>query len=414
MRDVFVIGVGTTKFTRHPDRTVVDLTSDSLDAALRDADVDKESIQTAWFGNFAWGVFSGQHSIRGQVALRQLGLGGIPIINVESACATGSVAFHGAWKDVASGYVDVSLCVGTEKLYSDNKAKSFEAIMSGTDVANTSKMLSEYGRVAPDLIPLEYRKQTTGDGSKSDIMDVYAGWCRSHMSKYGMTQRQLAAVASKNHYHGTLNPNAQYQVDMTIEEVLKDKIIAWPLTRSMCSPVADGSACAILCSKEFLSKVGNPKPVKVLATVLGTATNRAVDADTDDVVYRIAKLAYEKASLGPEDLDVVEVHDAAAFGEILNTEALGLCKPGDGGLLAESGATRLGGKCPVNVSGGLESKGHPIAATGLGQIHELVTQVRGQAGKRQVEGARIAMSENGGGILGFEAASVVMTILGAM
>ncbi len=413
MRDVYIIGVGITRFGRHQDRSIISLTSESLESALEDAGVKKQQIQSVWFGNFSWGVFSGQHSIRGQVALRPLGISGVPIINVENACATGSTAFHGAWKDVALGVADISMCIGSEKLYIDDKAKSFEAIMAGTDVTNAGKMLKIFGETAIEIIPKEYSLERGLDSSKekSGIMDVYAGWSRLHMQKYGMTQKQLAAVSSKNHYHGTLNPNAQYRKEMTIEEILNDKMISWPITRSMCSPIADGSACAILCSKEYLHKAQNVRPIKVLASVMGSGTDRNIEDDIKDVTYRVASCAYEKASVGPRDLDVLEVHDATAFGEIMATEALGICEPGEGGSLAESGATMLGGRIPVNVSGGLESKGHPIGATGLGQIHELVTQLRGQAGKRQVKGARIGLAENGGGVLGFEPAVVCIHIL---
>jgi len=413
MREVFVIGVGSTKMGRYLERSISSLTGESLEQALQDSGITKKNIQSAWFSNFSWGIFTGQNSIRGQVALRPLGIDTIPIINVENACASGSTAFHGAWKDVASGLFDVSLAIGTEKLYSEDKAKSFQAIMSGVDVDQVGAQLDAFQKVAKEIIPPEYSlsKGPAGGSEKSSFMDVYGGLARAHMRKYGTTQRQLAIISSKNHHHGALNPYAQYQKEMTVEDVLRDKMISWPLTRSMCAPIGDGSACAILCSKGFLNKASSARPIKVLASILGSGTNRPLEADTDDIACYLSRKAYETASVGPEDINIVEVHDASAFGELQMTEAIGLCRFGEGGLFAESGATTLGGKIPVNVSGGLESRGHPIGATGLGQIHELVIQLRGQAGERQVEGAKIALAENGGGAVGFEAAAMCIHIL---
>jgi len=234
---------------------------------------------------------------------------------------------------------------------------------------------------------------------------------RLHMQKYGTTQRQLAAISSKNHYHGSLNPNAQYRKKMTVEEVLADKLISYPITRPMCSPVGDGAAAAILCSKDYLRKVQNARPVKVLASLLSSGTDRTFEEEEKEAALLLGRKAYEVAGLGPKDIDVVEVHDATAFGELQTIEALEFCRRGEGGPFAESGATRLGGRIPVNTSGGLESKGHPIGATGLSQIHELVTQLRGEAGPRQVEKARIGLAENGGGFIGTDIAAICIHIL---
>jgi len=412
MRDVYIIGVGSTRMGRHLEKSISSLTGESLQEALRDAGINKQDIQSAWFANFSWGIFSGQNSIRGQVALRPLGIDTIPIVNVENACASGSTAFHGAWKDVASGLFDASLAVGTEKLYNEDKAKSFQAIMSGVDVEQVGPQLEAFRKVANEIIPPEYslEKGPAGGSEKSSFMDVYGGFARAHMRKYGTTQRQLAVISSKNHHHGALNPYAQYQKEMTVEEVLRDKMISWPITRPMCAPIGDGSACAIICSKDFLRKAPSARPIKVLASLLGSGTNRPLEADTEDIGCRLSRRAYDIAGIGPEDISIVEVHDASAFGELQVTEAIGLCRFGEGGLLAESGATALGGKIPVNVSGGLESRGHPIGATGLGQIHELIIQLRGEAGARQVEGARVALAENGGGAIGVEAAAMCIHI----
>ena len=206
-------------------------------------------------------------------------------------------------------------------------------------------------------------------------------------------------------YLGALNPYAQYQKKMSVEEVLADKLISWPLTRAMCAPIGDGAAAAILCSEDYLHNLSKWRAIKVLASILGSGADRSIDADTEDIAYRVCRQAYEVAGLAPKDIDIAECHDATAWGEVLATEAMGLCPPGDGGRLAESGVTKLGGKIPVNVSGGLESKGHPLGATGIYQIFELVVQLRGEAGKRQVEGARTGFAENAGGAIGAETAA---------
>ncbi len=196
---------------------------------------------------------------------------------------------------------------------------------------------------------------------------------------------------------------------MTVEEVLNDKPVAYPLTRSMCAPVGDGAAAAIVCSENFLKTLKNKRPVKVLASVLGSGRDR--DLDDEDIGERMAKLAYEQASVGPEDIDIAELHDATAYGELHQCEAMGFCPLGEGGIYAESKATKLGGERPINTSGGLECRGHPIGASGLAQIYEIVQQLRGEAGKRQVEGARIGLAENGGGNIGVEEAAMCIHIL---
>jgi len=222
--------------------------------------------------------------------------------------------------------------------------------------------------------------QTQAD-VRSVFMDIYAALAKHHMKHNGTTERQIAAVAAKNHQHSTANPLSQYRTSMTTDEVLAARMISWPLTLPMCAPISDGSAAALL--------------------VLASGSDRAFDDLQQHVCHRAARQVYEQAGIEPQDVSVAEVHDATAFAEILQTENLGLCEPGQGGWLAERGDTTLGGRIPINPSGGLESKGHPIGATGLGQIYELVTQLRGDAGDRQVPGTRVGIAENGGGISGF-------------
>ena len=230
-----------------------------------------------------------------------------------------------------------------------------------------------------------------------------------HMSRFGTTQRQLAAICAKNHWHGSLNPMAQYQQDMTVADVLADKPIAYPLTRAMCAPVGDGAAAAIVCSEAYLKRLAAARPIRILASVLGSGTDR--DLDGEDIGERLAKQAYDAAAVGPQDIDLAELHDATSYGELHQTEAMGFCPLGEGGPWAESGATKLGGKQPVNTSGGLECRGHPIGASGLAQIYELGVQLRGDAGPRQVEGARLGLAENGGGNIGVEEAAMCIHIL---
>jgi acetyl-CoA acetyltransferase len=294
-----------------------------------------------------------------------------------------------------------------------DKRKMFEAFGSGVDVEENEEQFALWRGVLEGLqleIPGEDDQEGAGQ-NRSAFMDVYAGMSRWHMATYGTTQRQLAVVSSKNHFHSSLNPFAQYQKEMSVEEILAGRPVIWPLTVPMCAPVGDGSAAAILCSADFLKKIESPRPVKILASVLGSGTNRHISEENCDIGLRLSRMAYEKAGVGPRDIDLAEVHDATAFGELHQTEALGFCAAGEGGPLAESGATRLGGKIPVNTSGGLESRGHPIGASGLGQIHEIVTQLRHEAGDRQVDNCRLALAENGGGNLAYEEAAMGVHIM---
>jgi acetyl-CoA acetyltransferase len=241
-------------------------------------------------------------------------------------------------------------------------------------------------------------------------MDMYAHHCRVYMDTFGIMQEDLAVVASKNHNHSVFNPYAQYRKPMTVEEVLAARPVVYPLTVPMCAPIGDGAAASILCSKDFLKHLKECNPIKILASVLGSGKDRPEGYGPDYISVRLGKKAYEMAGVGPEDIDVLEVHDASSMGEIIQLEGLGFCKWGEAAELARAGVTSLRGKIPVNTSGGLVSKGHPLGATGIGQIFEIVTQLRGQTGKRQVEGARIGMTENGGGFVGVEESSMTIHI----
>jgi acetyl-CoA acetyltransferase len=301
-----------------------------------------------------------------------------------------------------------------EKLYNEDKVKTFRAYNAGVDVAGIQAHFAAWYKVLETLdleIPQEQDNPDGAGSSRSAFMDVYAGWCRWHMATHGTTQHQLAVIASKNHFHSSMNPYAQFQKQMSVEEILAARPVTYPLTVPMCAPVGDGGAAAIVCSADYLKKLTAPRPVKIMASVLGSGTDRPIEQEDLDIGTQLSRKAYNMAGVGPEDIDTAEVHDATSFGELHQTEALGFCPLGQGGIFAESGATRLGGKLPINTSGGLESRGHPVGASGLGQVFELVTQLRHAAGDRQVEGCRLALAENGGGNIGFEEAAMGIHIL---
>ncbi|MDY6831799.1 MAG: thiolase family protein [Thermodesulfobacteriota bacterium] len=415
MRDVYVIGVGMTPFGKHMDKNMKTLAADATNRAMEHAGITKEKLQVAVVGNAYQGLVTGQESIRGQVVLRAMGIGGIPVTNVENACCSSATALQVAWMDISLGLHDVALVLGMEKMYMDDREKRLKLFSASADVeviemlVQAMKADAERKRKEAEARG-EVKKEKDSKGG-SAFMEIYAMGARLHMDKYGLTQRQLAVVSSKNHNHSVNNPYAQYRKPFTVEEVLAAQPIAYPLTLPMCAPVGDGAAAAILCSKKMIKKLGASKPVKILSTVVGGGMDRGFD--DPDIGERVAKVAYEAAGVGPEDIDVAEFHDATAFGEVVNTEALGFCPRGEGGIFAEQGHSTLGGKLPINPSGGLESKGHPVGATGAGQIAELVWQLRGEADGRQVEGARIALAENGGGNIGIEEAAMVITILQA-
>jgi acetyl-CoA acetyltransferase len=245
----------------------------------------------------------------------------------------------------------------------------------------------------------------------SFFMDVYAAVAQLHMRFYGTTQRQIAAAAAKNHCHSALNPLSQYQHAMSVDEVLGDSPISWPLTRSMCAPISDGAAAAVLYNERGRDRFGGSRAVRVEALALVSGLDRKPEDFDRHIGRRAAVQAYEQAGVGPDEIDIAEVHDACSFAEILQIENMGFCNRGEGGPTTERGETRLGGRIPVNPSGGLVSKGHPVAATGLIQLYELVTQLRGEAGPRQVDEAHLALAENGGGFWGGEEAVTTVTIL---
>ena len=285
------------------------------------------------------------------------------------------------------------------------------SFIAGTDVEVMLTMIEAIKAEAESKRrEAEARGEVKGEGrqERSAFMDFYSLAARMHMEKYGTTQEHLAIIAAKNHNHGALNPYAQYRFRMTPEEVMADDVVSYPLTRAMCAPTGDGAAACIVVSDEYLKKLGSVPAIKIRSCVLG-ATRLGWSGSKR--ARELARECYEKAGVGPEDIDMAEVHDATAFGELAQYENLGFCAEGEGGSYAASGATSLGGTRPVNPCGGLESKGHPIGATGLAMVAECFYQLRGQADARQVRGAHMAMIENGGGFVGQSEAAMVMSIL---
>ncbi|NOY70373.1 MAG: thiolase family protein [Deltaproteobacteria bacterium] len=409
MSNVYIIGLGMIRFNKYPDRGVRDMAHEVIRLALEDGGLQKEALQAAFFSNTFWGMFANQHSIRGQVVMRSMGVGGIPVANVENACAGASTALHLAYTGVRAGMYDVAIAIGSEKITDPDKMKSLSAYATCMDVDNFGEQLKMMEKAnAMFAVDIPEGQTPPGEG-RSIFMDAYAMGARWHMNKFGSTQHQLATICAKNHFHGSLNPMAQYQMDMSVDDVMADKPIAYPLTRAMCAPVGDGAAAAIVCSESYLKKLTNARPIKIRASVHGSGADRNFDGE--DIGERLVKQAYNMAGVGPSDISFAELHDATAYGELHQTEAMGFCPMGGGGPYAETGATKLGGKQPVNTSGGLECRGHPIGASGLAQIYELGLQLRAEAGKRQVEGARIGLAENGGGNIGLEEAAMCIHIL---
>ncbi|MGE5423313.1 MAG: thiolase family protein [Ignavibacteriales bacterium] len=423
MPDVYVVGSHSTRFKKWPDQSIKDLTRMTYLGALEDARIPADDIEFAYFSNCSWGVdippfedkpgTPGQMSLRGHVAFAPLVEEGlfperVPCVNVEGACASASLAFHAAWKDILSGQSQVALALGAEKLFHPGFMGTIMAMFErGTDVEQLPRLFEQFAQLAR-----ENNKDFGTGGDRSMFMDIYATMAAWHMNSFGTTQRQLAIVASKNHWHGSMNPLAQYQFEVPVEVVLADYEVSWPLTRAMCAPIGDGAASAILCSGEYLKGLPSEiqkRATKVLGSAIGSGKQKSVTEPT--VSHWTAQKAYNIAGIGPEDVDVTELHDASAFYEIYITEMLGFCPIGEGGRFAESGATRIDGSKPINPSGGLESKGHPMGATGLSQINEIITQLRGEAGARQVKNPEIGLVENGGGVVSVEEAACGVTIL---
>jgi acetyl-CoA C-acetyltransferase len=382
MRRVAVIGVGVTKFGRH-DLSSAELFAAAAVDALADAEVSPRAVQALYYGNVV-GSETEKQLHMGPQAASILGIPTVPTTRFETACASSHAAFRHALMEIAAGVSDIVLVGGAERV-----------LNVATEDATT------YFAYASDAT-WEQPLGLTFPG-------VFALIARAHMQKYGTTEEQMAAVAVKNHRHGSLNPKAQFQKEITIEMVLKSPRIADPLKLYDCCPFTDGGAAIVLASEEVARKAR--RPVWVLGSA--AASDYMLLHDKRDlarvpVTERAAAAAYRQAGVGPEDIDVVELHDCFTIAEIVATEGLGLFEPGTGGIAAEKGWTSLGGKIPVNTSGGLKAKGHPIGATGAAQIAEVVTQLRAEAGPRQVDGATTGLTHT----LGGNTATVLVSIFG--
>ncbi|HSQ69719.1 MAG TPA: thiolase family protein [Steroidobacteraceae bacterium] len=410
MSNIYVAGIAMTVFGRHTERSLENLAGEALVRALADAGCTARQLDIAYYSGMTNGLLQGQIAIPGQVIFSKIGIEGIPVHNVENACASGSSAFNLAVQSLKAGTADVALVIGAEKMNIPDKAKAFAIFEGGWDVSRAEENAATLLEMGEGVIP---PPGSESDKPFSKFMAIYAAFCRWHMKTYGTTQRQIAAVCAKNHQHSVHNPWSQFRKPFTVDEVLAAPPITYPLTLPMCAPLSDGAAAAILCNEAGLKRVGADRNrcIRVAASVVRSFTHRSLDEPEKHISRLAALQAYEMAGLGPEEMDVAEVHDASAMGEIIQVENLGFVPLGGGGPAAERGDFSLGGLLPVNPSGGLESKGHPLGATGIGQLYELVVQLRGEAGARQVEGARHAIQENGGGLVGIEEAAVAVHIL---
>ena len=368
MREVSVIGVGITPFAKYRDKSLAEIGWPAVKAAIEDAGVEKKGIEAAYCGSALGGMMSGQR------ILKQLGITGLPITNIENACSSSSSAFRQGYIAVAAGVYDVVLVMGVEKL---------TKFGGGTLPLEKEDFEVTHGLVMPAL---------------------YGMRARRYMHDFGLTEEQLAGVAVKAHKHGALNPEAQFRNEVTLGDVMNARQIAEPFTLLHCCPSGDGASAVVIASAEKARQY-TAKPVRVACSEVnsGKYMTGFRDMTTPEITVRGAKQAYEEVGIGPDDVDVAEVHDAFTIAELLYYEALGFCEKGDAAKLLEDGETSLGGRIPVNPSGGLLSKGHPIGATGTAQIAEVVRQLRGQCGDRQVEGARVGLTHcTGGGISGFD------------
>jgi acetyl-CoA acetyltransferase len=397
MDGVLIAGAGMTRFAKSP-ASLRELAAEAVTAALSDAGLRADQLQAAYVGNAVAGLVTGQEMIRGQVMLRPLGIEGIPIFNVENACASSSSALHLACVAVASGQHDAVLCLGAEKLTHEDKTVGMAAIGTAVDVE----------------LQAEVTAQATGgeSGPRSLFMDIYAGMARDYMARSGATAQDFAAVVVKNQHNGGLNPRAQYGGELRVADVLASRTIVEPLTLLMCSPISDGAAAVVLVAERAAARLGVRGP-RIRASAVRSGYRHDPGDPLGGSAAHAARAAYDEAGIGPDELSCAEVHDASAPAELIIYEQIGLAAPEEGPALLASGTTRLGGARPVNTSGGLLSKGHPIGATGVAQVCEATWQLRGEAGARQVPGARVALTQNGGGWLEEDSAAMAVHVLTA-
>jgi len=385
VKGVAIAGIGMTQFGKQVGRGVRSLALAAIEEAIADSGLASDRIDRIYFGNAISGIVSQQEMIRGQVALRHQALGKVPLFNIENACASGGSAFSLACEAVASGAVEVALVVGAEQMNHVDRSRPFNALRGSTDIEEIGE--SEPGQISANSL----------------LMDFYAAVAQSYLDGSGAELSDFARVAVKNRKNATMNPLAHLRAPQSLEDVLASRMIVAPLSLPMCSPVTDGAAAIIVCSDRVAASLDHPVvQVKASAVASGASGHPVGDA---------AAKAYSESSVGAQDFDVIELHDAAAPAELMQYHEIGLCAKGDGFKLIRDGVTDLGGATPVNTSGGLLSRGHPLGATGCAQIVELVHQLRETAGARQVEGARMALAINGGGWLDGSYALAIATVL---
>jgi len=367
MTDAYIVGVDMIKFGRFPERGVPEIGAESALLALDDCGLEIQKMEALYCGNLGQAG-----AMVGQRILQQIGQTGIPVVNCANACATGATAFREAWMAVKAGVYDLVLAVGVEQMG--------KGLLGG---GGGGKGIPKEGMLGSGTMPA-----------------VFAEAGMEHARNYGTTFEQFAKVSVKNHHHSTLNPKAMYQIETPLDVVMNAEMIAYPNTKLMCSVNVDGSAAAVIASEKKARELGlMGRAVKVSASALTSDPWQERDLVMPDVntcTRKAAQTAFEMAGLGPQDVDLVELHDCFATAEILHYENLGLCGDGEAGRMIDEGETALGGRIPVNVSGGLLSKGHPLGATGIANIYEVSTHLRGEAGKRQVEGAKVGMTSGMG------------------
>jgi acetyl-CoA acetyltransferase len=389
VREVWIRGAAMTRFGNHEDRSARDLVEEALRVALEDAEVGPHDVQAAYTANALGGLMSGQESIRGQVVLRRTGLMGVPMINVENASTSSLTALHLGWQAVASGIHDCVVVVGYEKVDRGDLARSYRAVNSFMDMTDLR-----------DIFGAE------AGADRNVFMDMNGAISRGEGGQR-FDREALALVSVKNHYHGSMNSFAQYQAQVTEEQVLDSREMPGPLTRLMCASLCDGAACLVLCAPDF--RRGRTGGAKILASVL--LSGRGDDLRQPRVTGRTVAEAFETAGVGPEDLDVAELYDPTAILELYQYEEAGLCPEGDAGRLIKDRVTWLGGRLPVNTSGGAIARGHAVGATGAAQVVELAWQLQGRCGARQVPHPRLALAQNQGGWVGSDFAACAVVIL---
>lgn len=389
MTDTVIVGTGMTAFGPALERTPRTLLHDAVTEALRDADLGATPVDLVVVANAFGGTLQGQESVRGQVWLQGGPLAGVPVVNVDNACAGGGSALALARMAVSSGQARVAVAAGVEKLTHADRHRPLEAMERALD---------------QERLPELRRSLGLPEQGGSPFMEVYARFAEDYMDRTGATARDFAIVAAKGHANGARNPKAQHRTTVTVEEVLAARTIAGPLTRPMCAPIGDGAAAVVVTSD-------GTAPRGDTVRILGSAIGAGRVGDRGRLVTDTARRAFEEAGLGPDDLDVIELHDAASPAELIVLDELGVTPPGGAIGLVRDGATALDGRLPVNPSGGLVSRGHPLGATGIAQVVELTDQLRGRAGARQVAGARVGLAENAGGYLGPDAAAAAVTVL---